>query len=354
MIAGNAILTDLNQFDVPWQDLDISDELDVGYYWHSARKLISPLLSDILGARLQSDFTSGLTTEQRTKIAGTVYVMFHRKWVKLWELYNLNYNPIANYYLSESETTVEDGEGTQRDTGTQTHVSDTDTTNTGTDTIVTDSTVTNTGTDTHAISKNESDGGSESRIVDRDTTNTGTDTTVRDVDGTDTGTIVDDQSSTGENGIFGFNSDTSVGANTNSGTFDGTRTNNLAHTEDTTNTETLNLAGTEDVTDTHTRQLTHTATNSDTETKNLTTDEDATKTETQNLASTIDTTNTRTDNLTRTTEENTTINRILNKTGNAGFNTPQEMLLADIELWQWNFFKGVFEDIDTVLALPVY
>jgi hypothetical protein len=46
--------------------------------------------------------------------------------------------------------------------------------------------------------------------------------------------------------------------------------------------------------------------------------------------------------------------RELQKSGNIGFNKPQEMLTAELELWQWNFFKSVFEDIDTVLTMCIY
>lgn len=355
---GDGIFTDLQNLDVPWQSMNIQAALNYGYYLNSARKIISPFVFDVSNAEenlhtypIEID---PLTTVQRTIIAVTVYNMFRQKWDRLWDIYNLEYNPLYNYTVTEEETINVDDSGTVADTGTQRRVIDTDTTNTGTNTVVTDREVSNTGTDTHNISKQVSDGGNESIQKSSTQLNTGTDTTATDTDTTNTGTVQNVGSSDTLDGLFGFNSSTSVGSDTRETDTTGTRTDNLAGTVDTTVTETQNLTETISGTDTRTRALTHTESNTDTNTKNLATDEDATETETKNLAGTVDTTDTRTDNLTRTTEEQSETTRSLSKNGNIGFNTPQEMLVADLELWQWNFFKSVFEDIDSVLTISIY
>lgn len=51
-----------------------------------------------------------------------------------------------------------------------------------------------------------------------------------------------------------------------------------------------------------------------------------------------------------TGNENTTRAR----SGNIGQNTYQELLTQEFELWKWNFFIQVFEDVDKFLALSVY
>lgn len=345
---GDGIFTDLQSFDVPWKNLGISSYLNFGYYQNSARKTVSPLVVDVCNN------IAPLTQEQRSLLAGTIYNIYSKKWERLWGIYQTEYDPLQNYLIEEDETINTSGSSTTDNTGTQTTVIDTDTTNTGTDTVVVDDTITNTGTDTHNISKSTSDGGNESvrRINER--RNTGTNTIVTDSDSSNTGTVTTEGTSSTLDGVFGFNSANSVGSDTRDVDADSTRTDNLASTVDTTETNTQNLTEAVDGTDTRTRALTHTETNSDTNTKNLTTDQDTTQTETKNLASTVDTTNTRTDNLTRESEEQTESVRSLSKSGNIGFNTPQEMLFSDLELWQWNFFKSVFDDIDSILTIPIY
>lgn len=52
------------------------------------------------------------------------------------------------------------------------------------------------------------------------------------------------------------------------------------------------------------------------------------------------------------TDRNT--HRELDRTGNIGTLTSQEMLRSSLELWQWNFWLQVFEDIDSTICLDCY
>lgn len=295
---GDGIFTDLQTQNVPWREYDIANILNYGYYLNSAQKLVSPFVFDV------KDFPNGvpdgtpLTQAQRTIIAQTVYQMFIKKWDRLWDLYNIEYNPIHDYNLVENETI--EGENEQ--------------------------TVGMTGTDRHDISRSETDGGTDSTTTTETIANTGTDTTVVDGETTDTGTVGISETTNTERGIYGFNSSTDQGSDTEDVTHNSTETRNLAGTNDTTTTETKNLQTTDNTTESRTRNLTHSATNSDVQTRNL---QDETS-----------------------GSHNST--RELQKSGNIGFNKPQEMLTAELEFWQWNFFKSVFEDIDTVLTMCVY
>lgn len=295
---GDGIFTDLQSQNVPWRDHDIANILNYGYYLNSAQKLVSPFVFDV------KDFPNGvpdgtpLTQAQRTIIAQTVYQMFSKKWDRLWDLYNIEYNPIHDYNLVENETI--EGENEQ--------------------------TVGMTGTDRHDISRSETDGGTDSTTTTETIANTGTDTTVVDGETTDTGTVGVSETTNTERGIYGFNSSTDQGSDTEDVTHNSTETRNLAGTNDITTTETKNLQTTDNTTESRTRNLTHSATNSDVQTRNL---QDETS-----------------------GSHNST--RELQKSGNIGFNKPQEMLTAELELWQWNFFKSVFEDIDTVLTMCIY
>ena len=53
-------------------------------------------------------------------------------------------------------------------------------------------------------------------------------------------------------------------------------------------------------------------------------------------------------------EDTETGTRTLTRSGNIGVTTSQQMLQSEIELWQWNFYDQVFEDVDSVLTTPVY
>lgn len=50
--------------------------------------------------------------------------------------------------------------------------------------------------------------------------------------------------------------------------------------------------------------------------------------------------------------EDETITR--NRAGNVGQNSYQELLRQEFELWRWNFYYRVFEDVDRFLVLSVY
>ena len=265
LILGDGILSDLSDFSVPWSDSGISTTfLDMGYYSRSAQKIVSPIVIDV------SDNSQPLDTEQRTKLAGIVFTLFSRKWERFWDILNVEYNPISNYDMTETESIEIDVSDSHQNTGTVTNV---------TDDVIRE---------------------------------TGTVTNVTDTDTTQTGTVSDNGSNSVDNGIYGFNSSTSVGSNTSDGTVTNTRTDNLAGTDDTTETRTDNLTKDRDVSDTETRNLSDVLTgNRDTE-------------------------------------------RTLTRSGNIGVTTSQQMIESELELWQWNFFKSVYEDIDSICCLDVY
>ena len=307
MISGDGLLSDISSFSVPWNNANIGSVLDYGYYSHSGQKIVSPFIVDTMSG-------SSLSESERLKIAGMLVVLFNRKWHKLWAVYQSEYNPINNYNMVESETIEIDTSNSGTNTGTI------NTSNTGT---ITDS-KTNTGT------INTSNTGT---ITDSKT-NTGTKTIVTDKDTTNTGTQTNSGNSEVDNDVFGFNSSVAVGNDVSTNSNSNTRTDNLASTDDITETETLNLA--------------------DSNTKTLNT----TDLETLNLADsntkTLNTTDLETQNLAHSDSGSSDTTRELTRVGNIGVTTTQQMLESEIELWKWNFFKQVFEDIDSVCCLSIY
>lgn len=310
------IMSDLLDYDVPWKnDVDITNQmlLDMGYAMQSADKLIAPIMRSFVDFDSDYDVVP-MSDAERQYVAGMVYTLYNVKWSKLYALLSMEYNPISNYDMTETETINHETDYDSTDTGTVTRVNDTNTSNTAT----------HTGTDTNVIDSETSDIKTQS----------GTVTTVIDDETTNTGTVTDSGSRTVDDGVFGFNSSEAVDTDTSTETKGNTRTNNLTESKDSTNTETRNLSdmntGTVDTTETQTKNLT------DTDSGEI----DSTDTETRNLAST--------NNGTEDTE------RELHRSGNIGVTTTQQMMQSEIQLWQWNFFRTVFDDIDEVCCLAVY
>lgn len=228
----DGIFTDLQNYDVPWKDLNINGALDLAYYgWHSGDKIISPLLEKIIDAN-NSEFTAAA----RANIAQMIYRVCGINWTKLYATLSLEYNPIENVDAYISETTQHTDNGTY--TGNES------TAQTGTDTE------SHTGTNENASSGTD--------IVNH----TGTDT--------NSGSNSSDTITTGQ--IEGFNSSDFTNSDKTtenmSGTANNTETVNLADATEygkkDTETRNLNDSITYGKTDTHTRDLADSHTGNDT------------------------------------------------------------------------------------------
>ena len=103
---------------VPWaQDMDAAT-LDLEYIGNiSGQKTISPLIKNVL---LKDSTTGVLTDTQILQLATTVYKMFYLEWEKEYNTFSLEYNPISNYDMTETETTENDRTNTTANTGTRT------------------------------------------------------------------------------------------------------------------------------------------------------------------------------------------------------------------------------------------
>lgn len=119
------IFTALQSFDVPWKSPDISAYLDMDYYGnYSGEKIVSPLVNKKLVEGV-------LTSEIQTQLAAVLYNVFGTNWTKEWETMSEEYDPIANYDMTEvmtdDETVIEYGKSvdisdsnTHTKTGTET------------------------------------------------------------------------------------------------------------------------------------------------------------------------------------------------------------------------------------------
>lgn len=289
--ATDGIFYKLQTKEVPWQELGIASSLDLIYFGNvSGDKVISPLLDKYVSAST----TGELTETQKGNLATAIFNLYIEKWTRLYQVMTSEYDPIENYNMTETET------GSSSSGNTRTHG--------GTDTT------------THSGTDNVSHSGTVA------TAHTGT------VADAHTGTITDETAehtetsgeTTTDRDIYGYNSETAV----NDTTTAGTTTGEGDGTKDTTRT----LANTDTTTynDTSTDTLNH----SDNRTVNLT--DQTTHGETITDAGTGSS------------------SRTLTRAGNIGVTTSEQMLQSQIDLWQWNFFEGVFKDVDTILCSLIY
>lgn len=242
IVQGGGIFDELATFDVPWREDIVGTILDTEYMYNvSGQKNISPLVRTLLGAN------NTLTGADITALSNILVGMFLLNWRKQYATLSMEYNPISNYDMTETETESGNTTGERTNGGTSTNV------------------------------------------------HTGTQTTV------DAETASGTAQGTANNGVYGFNSSTSVG-----------------DTDASTNS-------------TNSTQVNGTSTRTD------------------------DLTDRRTDDFTENSSGTHSANRRLTRSGNIGVTTSQQMLESERNLWVWNFFYNVvFPDVDRVLTLSTY
>ena len=246
----------------PWADTMSGTNLDILYLdGHSGERYCSNFINHRLN---DSDV---LSSDNRTLIANILWAMFGIQWTRLWATMKpVDYDPLTNYKMEETvdstESSTRTPDLTKGDTGT----------------------VQTTGQDkrTPNLTRNG------------------------------TGTVNDNGSATNtnQNGIWGFNSSTSVPSDMS----DGTSTNENTTTRDLTETETGTDTNDHTNTDTYNRSYTETGTDTTAGTSS----------------------------------------RKLTRTGNIGTNTFQNLLQQERNIWMYNFFEQIFKDVDSVLTIPIY
>jgi hypothetical protein len=246
----------------PWVDTMSGTNLDILYLdGHSGERYCSNFINHRIN---DSDV---LSSDNRTLISNILWAMFGIQWTRLWATMKpAEYDPLTNYQMQETM------EGTENSTRTP------DLTKGDTGTVQT----------------------------------TGQDKRTPNLTRNGTGTVNDNGSATNtnQNGIWGFNSSTSVPSDMS----DGTATNENTTTRDLTETETGTDTTDHTNTDTYNRSYTETGTDTTAGTSS----------------------------------------RKLTRTGNIGTNTFQNLLQQERNIWMYDFFEQVFKDVDSVLTIPIY
>ena len=100
--TGDGVFTDLNALDVPWKtdaDTNLYKKLNMSYHGaYSGDKNVSPIVYKFLKSEDEN---------ARTKLANIIFTMYADKWGKLWDLTQIEYNPLENYNMVETETPAE-------------------------------------------------------------------------------------------------------------------------------------------------------------------------------------------------------------------------------------------------------
>lgn len=90
-----SILEDL--FPMPWADRQGELELDLDYFGLHGNREISPIVKSLLND------DGELTDGNKARLARIIYNRFGVQWGKLYNTLSLEYNPISNYDMTETE-----------------------------------------------------------------------------------------------------------------------------------------------------------------------------------------------------------------------------------------------------------
>ena len=381
------------------QTLDRALSLDRAFLGRFGRQVISPMVEGYLQDNALSDGDAA-------QLSLDVYAIHAYQWERKYNLLSLEYNPIHNYDMTETENVSNETSGNTSHTSTGGGYESTQQSATGniletvredgTRTVAKDmagtekETLTKSGTETQNTSY-EGTATKELEYAGQRTNTTTLAGSTRTIESwnSETGspnpnlqqtqTVTEGGTETANRDVYGFNSDSYEPANKETRGFDN-RTTSTSITTMPKITETANR----DRSDTVTERFTD---RTDTETQSFDGRQDNTSigfqnrkdetertftnrkdTETESFQGRL-TTNTRDDsghtvtvrrddNLTQTdtgeTSGESSTERTLTRKGNIGVTTSQQMAQSEIALWQWNFYYDVFADVRGDLSCGAY
>ena len=107
----NGIFSYLNSLEVPWKNDVSGNQLDIIYHGsRSGHKLIGSLIENFLENNIVSE-------ENKINIAHTIYAIYIKNWNALYKTLLLEYNPIENYSMTETENVQDSHRGTLESNG---------------------------------------------------------------------------------------------------------------------------------------------------------------------------------------------------------------------------------------------
>lgn len=322
-ISLNNSIFNYIQYDFSTIELN-SAQLNLLLYSNYGERIISPIVDNLTEHEI-----SLLNENQLVQLGVIILQMFKRKWDSVIDCINLEYDIINPYRMIGSKSIEDNEHNTVNKTTDQNIVDEIDLT----------SKLVDSGRDINSRSVL----GDERHT----TSNTRTFNSLKDErsDNTqiaNTGTVTDIGNNSNNDGIFGFNSNSSSGANDSSGNYSDTKTNNLTESHSGTDTNIRTGSYTDNgsevihyddgYNDSHTISYGKNSEKSDGGTKTSSLD---------SIINTIsDTDNNR--------------NESSNLHGNIGNHSNQELLNEEFELWKRNFLNQILNDVASVLTIDVY
>lgn len=108
------IFSYLNALDVPWKSDITGNQLDVIYHGNrSGQKLIGSLLENYL-------VNGSISDDNKVTVAQAIFFLYIKNWNALYKTLSLEYNPIENYSMTETENIKDTHNGTTENDSTDT------------------------------------------------------------------------------------------------------------------------------------------------------------------------------------------------------------------------------------------
>lgn len=313
---NNGIFKYLQALDVPWKNDITSNELDVIYHGsRSGKKFVGCIVENFLSNNV-------LSNESKAAIAQAIFAINEKNWKALWNTLNLEYNPIDNYNMTETENISDIHAGTL--------------TSKGEDVTTKNDSVTNSQKTTNTSTNNETVTTTDTGNVTKNVTENGTSKNEQDVTKSTSENTVANNANT--NQLYGFNSVDAVNSDKQIGDV----------TQDVSGSETVKDVTNVTTTDTTTDETSITNNGTVTTESTIKNDVGVTGTTANETNVNVKRDNTDTENKTITTD------RTLTRKGNIGVTTSQQMIESERNLWFWSYFEKVFTDVDNILTLKIY
>lgn len=236
------------------------------------------------------------------KFSDAIYAQFHKKWDRMLNAANLEYDPIHNFsdHIDEYITDTQDERTTNDIDKTSIRLETRDLT-------------------VSRLTVNSGQKNNSGTLTDQRTDN------LHEQRGDNTSVSNADSNS---KNIYGFNSTNPVGADTSGGT---SSSNNI---------------------ESHSKDNTGTQTNVRTDATGQTTSENGSVSETN--GGTVNTSDTQTDDRTEVRDYDGTRERHLIRSGNIGNLSTQSLIEQEFNLWRFNFVQEIIDDVKNYSTMPIY
>ena len=331
-ITSGAIFKNLEDNNrLPWASIYSGSDQDVEYITRSGGKYIAPLVSVFV-------VDGSISSNNLTRLCDIVWGRFGRKWSKLWETMQIEYDPLSLFRVSTTESIVRDNTGTITDdrdvvnnkegTSNNTTTNDRDVTNNK------EGSTSTAGTDKRSVTDN------------KEGTTSNNSTNNRSVTDNKEGTFNNTATNENTQNIFGYNSVSHSPSNDSSGS--DTKSGNYNDENTISDNSTITGGGSYNDKNVISDDVTRSGSGSYEDKNTISDDSTMTESGSYKDGSTIS------DDNTRTLDTNEKTTRTNEREGNVGLLSNQSLIKQELEIRAYDLFKIVYKDLDSLLVLSVY